>query len=120
MLAVVLIRIIRPIKGMPDGLHKMALRGNKLLKLPRGQEDTEIGRLAHEHQPLDHHPAGRAQRGACGATKREVDEHKCRAKFDNANSGIYIANSKGIVELWNRALANLFLLPQMHDANSVN
>lgn len=118
-LAVVLIRIIRPIKGMSDGLHKMALRGNKLLKLPRGQEDTEIGRLAHDINHLTTTLLAAHNEERAVRLKREVDERKYHAIFDNANSGIYIANSEGVLESWNRALANLFLLPQMHDANSV-
>jgi PAS domain S-box-containing protein len=93
--------------------------GNKLLKLPRGQEDTEIGRLALDINHLTTTLLAAHNEERAVRLKREVDERKYHAIFDNADSGIYIANSEGLLESWNRALANLFLLPQMSDANSV-
>ncbi len=115
-LAVVLMRIIRPMKGMSDGLHKMGVHGdNTLLRLPSGQEETEIGRLVHDINQLtttllNAHDEERAAR-----LQHEVDERKYHAIFDNADSGIYITNEDGWLESWNRSLATLFALPQMAD-----
>ncbi len=115
-LAVVLMRIIRPIKGMSDGLHKMGVRGdNNLLRLPTGQEETEIGRLANDINQLTTTLLSAHDEERAARLQHEVDERKYHAIFDNADSGIYISNKDGWLESWNRSLSTLLALPEMAD-----
>lgn len=117
-LAVVLLRIIRPIKGMSDALHEMGRRSNKMLRLPRGQEDTEIGRLAHNINHLTTNLIAAHDLERNLRLQREMDERKYRAIFDNADSGIFVANGDGLLESWNGALSRLFGLPPAIGAES--
>lgn len=107
-LAVVLLRIIRPIKGMSDGLHGMGTRSNKLLRLPRGQENTEIGRLAHDINHLTTTLIAAHDEEHTLRLQRELDERKYHAIFDNADSGIFIVSDDGCLESWNYALGRQF------------
>jgi signal transduction histidine kinase len=110
-LAVVLLRVVRPIKGMSDGLHGMGTHSNKMLRLPRGQEDTEIGRLALDINHLTGSLVAALEEEHALRLQRELDERKYHAIFDNADSGIFIAGADGCLESWNHALGRQFRIP---------
>jgi signal transduction histidine kinase/HAMP domain-containing protein len=117
-LAVVLLRVVRPIKGMSDGLHRMGTHGNKMLRLPRGQEDTEIGRLALDINHLTTTLIAAHDEEHALRLQRELDERKYHAIFDNADSGIFIASADGRLESWNHALGRQFRIPVYQDAHA--
>jgi signal transduction histidine kinase len=117
-LAVVLLRVVRPIKGMSDGLHSMGTRSNKMLRLPYGQEDTEIGRLALDINQLTGSLIAALDEEHALRLQRELDERKYHAIFDNADSGIFIASADGRLESWNHALGRQFRIPVYQDAHA--
>jgi signal transduction histidine kinase/HAMP domain-containing protein len=116
-LAVVLLRVVRPIKGMSDGLHDMGTRSDKMLHLPRGQEDTEIGRLALDINQLTGSLIAALDEEHALRLQRELGERKYHAIFDNADSGIFIAGADGRLESWNHALGRQFRIPEYPSAN---
>jgi signal transduction histidine kinase/HAMP domain-containing protein len=117
-LAVVLLRVVRPIKGMSDGLHGMGTHSNKMLRLPRGQEDTEIGRLALDINQLTGSLIAALDEEHALRLQRELDERKYHAIFDNADSGIFIAGADGCLESWNHALGRQFRIPDNQGAHA--
>jgi PAS domain S-box-containing protein len=111
-LAVVLLRVVRPIKGMSDGLHGMGTRSNKMLRLPHGQEDTEIGRLALDINQLTGSLIATLDEERTLRLQHELGERKYHAIFDNADSGIFIADADGRLDSWNHALGRQFRIPE--------
>jgi PAS domain S-box-containing protein len=117
-LAVVLLRVVRPIKGMSDGLHGMGTRSNKMLRLPHGQEDTEIGRLALDINQLTGSLIAALDEEHTLRLQHELGERKYHAIFDNADSGIFIADADGRLDSWNHALGRQFRIPENRGADA--
>ena len=109
-IAVVLF-FIRPIKAMSDGLHAMdATRGDQLA-LPKGLEATEIGRLAGDVNDLAGRLVSVLNEERDLRLHREMDEKKYHAIFDNAETGLFIADDLGRLSQANPAFLRLFGLP---------
>ena len=110
-LATVLYFVVRPIQFMSDKLHQLDAEVGERLPHPLGHEHDEIGRLADDINALagslvaalDHEHALRLQ--------REIDERKYRNIFDNADSGIFIADYRGQLLSCNHAFTRLTNLP---------
>jgi diguanylate cyclase (GGDEF)-like protein/PAS domain S-box-containing protein len=111
-IVVVMLRlIVRPIKGMSDQLHHMdATRGDRL-SVPPGHSGTEVGRLADDINGLADQLVTSLEDERGLRLLREIDEKKYRAIFDNAETGIFIADRLGRIESRNPALARFVELP---------
>ena len=116
-LAVVLLRIIRPIKAISDELHGMQAHSVKLLRIPAEHEQTEIGRLSRDINLLNERMVASRDEEHALRLQRELDERKYHAIFDNADSGIFIASFDGRLESWNRALGQQFRLREGSEAD---
>ncbi len=108
---VLLIWIVRPIKSLSDRLHRMNATAGEQLRIPRGHSQTEIGRLADDINAL----AGRLLTSLEDEQKlrmqHEIGEKKYHAIFDNAETGIFIANRESLIESFNPAISRLLELP---------
>lgn len=108
---VLLIWIVRPIKSLSDRLHSMNATAGERVRIPRGHSHTEIGRLANDINAL----AGRLVTSLEDEQKlrmqHEIGEKKYHAIFDNAETGIFIANRESHIESFNPALARMLELP---------
>lgn len=109
--AVMLRLIVRPIKGMSDRLHRMDATAGDRLKIPKGWSGTEVGRLAEDVNALADQLVASLDDERRLRLLREMDEKKYRAIFDNAETGIFIADAGGQVESGNPALVRLLDLP---------
>jgi diguanylate cyclase (GGDEF)-like protein/PAS domain S-box-containing protein len=103
--------IVRPIKGMSDRLHSMDATAGDRLMIPKGWGGTEVGRLAQDVNALADQLVASLDDERQLRLLREIDEKKYRAIFDNAETGIFIADAEGRVESGNPALARLLNLP---------
>jgi diguanylate cyclase (GGDEF)-like protein/PAS domain S-box-containing protein len=104
---VVLYLIVRPIKGMSDYLHRMDATAGDRLPPPRGQSRTEVGRLAQDINALADQLVASLEDEHRLRLQREMDERKYRGIFDNAETGIFIADRNGAIESANASLAKL-------------
>ena len=108
---VVLYWIVRPIKEMLRHLYRMdAAAGERLLR-PSGHFHTEIGRLAEGINHLTEKLVLSLQEERQLRLHREVDEKRYRAIFDNAGTGIFIADRNGDIGSANLAFVTLCELP---------
>ena len=101
--AAVLLWIVRPIKQMSDKLHVMDAYSIEPLSIPPGQESTEIGRLAADINQLGQRLVASRDEERHLHLQREVGERKYRAIFENADSGIFVVNSRMVLESCNQA-----------------
>ncbi len=104
--------VVRPITAVSDGLHRLDAAGGQRLRVPAGQERSEIGRLVGDINDLS---------GALVATLNEerqlrkqqaVDQRKYQDLFDNSASGIFVAESSGALKSFNRSFVELTWLPR--------
>ncbi|MCX7178800.1 MAG: diguanylate cyclase, partial [Proteobacteria bacterium] len=103
--------IVRPIKGMSDQLHLMDATVGDRLSVPARYAGTEVGRLADDINQLADQLVASLEDERGLRLLREIDEKKYRAIFDNAETGIFIADRAGCLESRNPALARFFDLP---------
>ncbi len=109
---VVLHWIVNPIKAMSDNLHHMDTAAGDRLQLPRGHVHTEVGRLADDINDMSEQLVAALQDERQLRLRLEMDERKYRSIFDNAGTGIFIADREGGIESANLAFVNLCDLPQ--------
>ncbi|CAK0747870.1 diguanylate cyclase [Gammaproteobacteria bacterium] len=108
---VVLRWVVNPIKGMSDYLHHMdATKGDRLV-VPHGQTYTEVGRLAEDINALASRLVTSLEDEHQLRLRHEMDKKRYRAIFDNAETGIFIADQEGQIESANPALVRLFEFP---------
>jgi len=81
---------------------------------PRGQRHTEVGRLALDINALADQLVASLDDERELRLRREIDERKYRGIFDNAETGILIANRSGAIESANPALTRLLGIPLAH------
>lgn len=103
----VLIWIVRPIKALSDRLHRMDAATGDRLRVPKGHNRTEVGRLVGDVNALADRLVASLDEERDLRLQREIDEKKYHAIFDNAETGIFITDREGRVESFNPALARL-------------
>ncbi len=108
---VLLIWIVRPIKSLSDRLHKMNATAGERLRIPHGHSHTEIGRLANDINALAARLVTSLEDEQKLRMQHEIGEKKYHAIFDNAETGIFIANRDSQIESFNPALSRLLELP---------
>lgn len=103
-----LLFIVRPIKAMSDRLHRMDPTRGERLATPKRHARTEIGQLVADINALSDRLTDTL------ATERElrlqgdIDEKKYHTIFDNAESGLFLIDHRGVLMSWNPAFAQLF------------
>jgi diguanylate cyclase (GGDEF)-like protein/PAS domain S-box-containing protein len=113
---VLLVWIVRPIKAISDRLHQMNATAGERLRIPRGHSHTEIGRLAGDINALAGRLVSSLEDEHRLRKQFEIGEKKYHAIFNNAETGIFIANHDGRIESFNPALRRLLELPaDTHD-----
>lgn len=116
--AAVLLWIVRPIKRMSDKLHVMDARSIEPLAVPRGHENTEIGRLAADINQLGQRLVASLEEEHHLHVQREIGERKYRAIFENADAGMFVVDQHLALESCNNAFyRQLGLRPSEGDAD---
>lgn len=106
--AIMLVFIVRPIKAISDRLHSMDPTVGERLPIPRRHSHTEIGQLVRDINQLSDRLVDTLAQEHELLRQRDIDEKKYHAIFDNAESGIFIVDSKGSISSWNPAFSRLF------------
>ena len=109
--AAVVLWIVRPIKRMSDKLHVMDAHSIESLEVPRGHENTEIGRLAADINQLGQRLKASLDEEHHLHVQREIGERKYRAIFENADSGIFVVDQHLVLESCNHAFFRRLGLP---------
>ncbi len=109
--AAMLLRIIRPIKAISDGLHHMDATLGERLPVPRGHRESEIGLLVADVNRMADHLVATLDGERALRIQREIDERRYHAIFKNAETGIFIIDDAGVLTSWNPAFARLMHLP---------
>jgi len=104
---IVLYFIVRPIRALSDSLHSIdAAAGEKLLS-PKGHEGNEIARLTDDINNLAGTLVDALQNEQQLRVQQEINEQKYHSIFDNAGSGIFIADVDGHISSFNRSFVLL-------------
>lgn len=103
--------IVNPIKSMSERLHRMDATLGERLKTPKGHARTEVGQLTEDINQLAGQLVESLEEERELRLQREIEEKKYHAIFQNAETGIFIANRDSLVESFNPALVRLFDLP---------
>jgi diguanylate cyclase (GGDEF)-like protein len=105
--AVVTLLVVRPVKTMSDRLHVMDASAGERLPVPRGHEQSELGRLAEDINGLTGKLVDALGQEHELRLQREVDERKYRAIFDNVEAGIFLVNGNALLRSFNPAFGRL-------------
>lgn len=109
---IVLFVIVRPIRALSDGLHHMDAMIGDRLHPPKGHEQNEIASLTDDINSLASTLVNALNEEQALRHQREVDELKYRNIFENAGSGIFIANEDGRIESFNQSFMRMTQLQQ--------
>ncbi len=115
--AIMLLFIVRPIKAISKRLHNMDPTTGERLPMPDRHARTEIGQLVLDINQLSDRLVSTLAQERELLRQRDIDEKKYHAIFNNAESGIFIADSKGSVSSWNPAFARLFEIADLEDVD---
>ena len=108
---IVLYFVVRPIRALSNNLHSIdAAAGEKLLS-PKEHEGNEIARLTDDINNLVGTLVDALQNEQQLRTQQEINQQKYRSIFDNAGSGIFIADVDGHIYSFNRSFLLLTHFP---------
>ncbi|MGJ8690433.1 MAG: putative bifunctional diguanylate cyclase/phosphodiesterase [Gammaproteobacteria bacterium] len=110
--AIMLYLVVRPIKAISDRLHSLGAGSGNLLDIPRGHDTSEIGQLVGDINALTGRLVATLEQERDLQEKQIIARRKYENLFDHAASGIFVADSNGQLESFNRAFANLTWLPE--------
>lgn len=113
--AMMLFLVIRPVKAASDRLHRLDPASGERLVVPEGHERTEIGRLVEDINALSGRLVETLDQERALRRQKEIDQRKYQDLFDNAGSGIFVADRDGLLESFNRALVELIWLPRREE-----
>ncbi|NHC05566.1 putative bifunctional diguanylate cyclase/phosphodiesterase [Azonexus fungiphilus] len=105
-------RVIEPISVISRRLQRLDPGRGEQLVPPRGCEQDEFGSLTGNINSLSSRLLGAIEREQGLRRQHEIDERKYRGIFEQAESGIFIADAHGCMSSYNHALARLLGLPQ--------
>ena len=122
---IMLLFIVRPIKGISDRLHRMDPTAGDRLDIPSTHNSTEIGQLVKDINSLSDRLVSTLGNERTLRRQGEIGEKRYHTIFDNAESGLFVINGQGLLTSWNPAFARLFdigaqvpgdnlLLPKIH------
>lgn len=109
--------VLRPIKATSDRLHHLDAAAGERLPIPEGHEATEIGRLVGDINELTAQLVATLEQERLLRRQHEIDQRKYRNLFDNASSGIFVADRDGRLISFNRAYGELAALPEKTGAD---
>ena len=107
--------IIRPIKAISNGLHRMDASRGERLPLPAGHQHSEIGLLVEDVNLMADHLVQVLDEERGLRMQREIDERRYHAIFENADTGLFVLDHEGILTSWNPAFARLMHLSARPD-----
>lgn len=99
--------VVRPIKATSDRLHGLDVTGGERLPMPEGHERTEIGRLTEDINQLAGRLVDTLEHERALRRQQEINQRKYQDLFDNASSGIFVADRDGWLDSFNRAFVEL-------------
>ncbi len=104
--------VLRPIKATSDQLHHLDAERGERLRVPQGHERTEVGRLVDDINRLTGKLVATLDQERALRRQQEVDQRKYQDLFNNARSGIFVADREGYLDSYNRAFVELTWLPK--------
>ncbi len=110
-IAALLFFVLRPIKETSDRLHRLDAAGGERLAVPHGHARTEVGRLVGDINQLAGRLVATLEQERMLRNRQEIDRRKYQDLFDNASSGIFVADRSGAIDSCNRAFIALTGLP---------
>lgn len=117
---VLLIWVVRPIKALSDRLHLMDATAGDRLNIPRGHSRTEIGRLAIDINAIADSLVSSLEDEHKLRTQHEIGEKKYHTIFENAETGIFIADNEGRIESFNSAFSRMLGIAAEHTTELAN
>lgn len=115
---IMLYLVVRPIKTISDSLHRLGGSKGNFLKVPRGHDKSEIGKLVGDINALTGRLVATLEQERALQQQQIIARRKYQNLFDHAASGIFVANSSGQLESFNPAFANLTWLPEQERTRS--
>jgi len=103
--------VVRPIRNLSTNLRRIDPTAGEKLLLPAGHEGNEISGLADDINKLTETLVIALGNEKLLRQQREIDEKKFRSIFDNATSGIFIADEDGHIHSYNRSFIKLTHFP---------
>ena len=116
---IVLFRVVRPIKRLSDRLHRLDAAAGQRLVSPTGSDGSEINRLVDDINGLAGRLVLALEDEHALRLQREVDERKYRAIFENAESGIFVAERNGRLQSFNRSFARQMAMAETAASDGV-
>ncbi|WP_126444028.1 EAL domain-containing protein [Sulfuricystis multivorans] len=110
--------VLRPIKATSDRLHHLDAAGGERLPIPVGHEATEIGRLVADINALTAQLVATLEQERRLRRQHEIDQRKYRHLFENAGTGIFVADRDGRLLSSNHAYRELACLSGEKTAES--
>jgi diguanylate cyclase (GGDEF)-like protein/PAS domain S-box-containing protein len=104
--------VLRPIKKTSDRLHHLDAARGERLGIPDGHERTEVGRLVDDINQLTGRLVETLDQERDLRRQQEIDQRKYQDLFNNAGSGIFVADRDGYLDSYNRAFVELTWLPK--------
>ena len=105
--------VVRPIKATSDRLHRFDVTRDKALRVPEGQEHTEIGRLVDDINDLSSRLVSALDQERELRQQQEIAQRMYQDLFDHASSGIFVADADGQLASFNPAFVELTWLPHL-------
>lgn len=103
--------VVRPIRELSVSLRRIDPAAGEKLQLPEGHEGNEISGLADDINKLTETLVSALSNEKQLRAKQEIDEKKFRSIFENAGSGIFIADEVGRLISFNRSFIRLTNFP---------
>lgn len=105
--AAMLFLVVRPIKATSDLLHRIDVTRGERLSVPESHARSEIGRLVGDINQLASHLVDTIDLERDLRRQQAIDQRKYQDLFDNAASGIFVADRAGRLESFNPAFVEL-------------
>lgn len=105
---VVILLITRPISQISRRLHGLKVETGEHLEFPRGNEADEIGTLVGDVNTMIDYLVNILGNERKLRIERELEEKKFRAIVDNAETGIFVLDTSGLITSSNPAFRRLF------------
>jgi|GEM_PF-861563 len=113
--AAMLFLVVRPIKAISDRLHQLNASGGERLAVPESHERTELGRLVGDINNLTARLVATIGIESDLLRQKVIDQRKYQDLFENAASGIFVADHDGRLESFNLAFATLTWLSRRRE-----
>lgn len=105
--AAMLFLVVRPIKATSDRLHRLDAAKGERLAVPESHARSELGRLVGDINNLTARLVATIGIESDLLRQQVIDQRKYQELFENAASGIFVADRAGRLESFNLALASL-------------